>query len=90
MIILDNQPRLADIEALIKRVPHFPFSIKQLVELAREEHFTEEVVRFYKSFPPDEVFEDPEDLATRTEQVEMMQHEEKEQKENFLDTFDED
>jgi hypothetical protein len=76
MILLDNQPRLSDIQALIARVPQFPYSVKQLIKLAREEHFPEEVVSFYKAFPPDEVFEDPEDLATRTEQIEIMTHEE--------------
>ena len=76
MILLDNQPRLSDIQALIARVPNFPYSVKQLIKLASEEHFPEEVISFYKSFPSDEVFEDPEDLATRTEQVELMRHEE--------------
>lgn len=90
MILLNSQPTLSDLEALISKVPIFPFSIKQLIELAREEHFSEEVINFYKTFPKDEVFEDAEDLIARTEQVEMMQHEEHEQHENFLDSFDED
>lgn len=88
-MILDNQPSLADIEALINQVPEFPFSVKRLVKLAREEHFPEEVVRFYEAFPLDEVFEDPEDLVARTEQVEIMRHQEIGQKESFLDSFDE-
>lgn len=89
MVLAHNQPRLSDIEALITRVPQFPYSVKQLIKLAREEHFPEEVISFYKSFPSDEVFEDFEDLATRTEQVEMMRDEEVGQPEHFLDTFDE-
>lgn len=90
MVLAHNQPRLSDIEALIAQVPQFPYSMKQLIKLAHEEHFPEEVISFYKSFPSDEVFEDPEDLATRTEQVEMMRDEEVGQPEHFLDTFDED
>ena len=90
MIILNSQPTLTDLEALISKVPSFPFSVKQLIRLAREAHFPEEVINFYKTFPKDEVFEDAEDLIARTEQVEMMQHEEKLQGENFLDIFDED
>lgn len=89
MVLAHNQPRLSDIEALIAQVPQFPYSVKQLIKLAREEHFPEEVIGFYKSFPSDEVFENSEDLATRTEQVEMMRDEEIEQSEHFLDTFDE-
>lgn len=90
MILLNSQPTLTDLEALISRVPTFPFSVKQLIHLAREEHFPEEVINFYKTFPKDETFDDAEDLIARTEQVEMMQHEEHEQREIFLDTFDED
>ena len=65
MILLRNQPTLADIEALVKRVPHFPYSVKQLLDLAHEEHFPESVIRFYKTFPNDEVFEDAEDLVVQ-------------------------
>ncbi len=90
MILLHSQPTLTDLEALAAKVPAFAFSVKQLINLAREEHFPEEVINFYKTFPKDEVFEDIEDLIARTEQVEMMQHEEVNQPENFLDTFDED
>ncbi|OVE78973.1 hypothetical protein BVY00_01575 [bacterium G20] len=90
MILLHSQPTLTDLEALAAKVPTFPFSVKQLINLAREEHFPEEVINFYKAFPKDEVFEDIEDLIARTEQVEIMQHDETGQPENFLDAFDED
>ena len=91
MILLRNQPTLADIEALVKRVPHFPYSVKQLLELAHEEHFPESVIRFYKTFPSDEVFEDAEDLMARTEQVELMRDEERQRPlEEFWTTSDED
>lgn len=75
MLIL-NQPAIADIEALVTRIPRFPFSVRQLIRLAREHHFTEEVINFFKIFPSDEVFEDADDLITRVEQVEMMREEE--------------
>lgn len=91
MILLRNQPTLSDIEALIKRVPHFPYSVKQLLRLAQEEHFPESVISFYKTFPSDEVFEDPEDLMARTEQVELMRDEERQRPlEEFWTTSDED
>lgn len=79
MILLYNQPTLSDIQALTKRISHFPFSVKQLIQLARQEHFPESVIRFYKTFPPDEIFEDAEDLMARTEQVELMHHAEQDQ-----------
>ncbi len=90
MIVLDSQPRLADIEALIARVPRFPYSVKELINLAREEHFPEEVTNFYKAFPKDEVFEDPEDLAARTEQIEIMEHEEADQPQEVWTSPEED
>ena len=91
MILLHNQPALADIEALVKHVPHFPYSVKQLLKLAQEEHFPESVIRFYKTFPNDEVFEDAEDLMARTEQVELMRDEERQRPlEEFWTTPDED
>lgn len=89
MVLANDQPKLSDIEALIAQVPMFPYSVKQLIELARKEHFPEEVINFYKKFPIDEVFDDAEDLMVRTEQVQMMRHEEAEQTEHFLDAFDE-
>ena len=91
MILLHNQPALSDIEALVKRVPLFPYSVKQLLKLAQEEHFPESVIRFYKTFPGDEVFEDAEDLMARTEQVELMRDEERQRPlEEFWTTSDED
>ena len=90
MILAHSQPRLSDIEALIVRVPQFPYSVKQLIKLAREEHFPKEVISFYKSFPSDEVFEDSEDLAARTEQIEIMMHEESEQPKEIWSAPEED
>lgn len=90
MSVLYSPPALSDIEALVARVPSFPFSVKQLLGLAREEHFPEEVINFYKIFPKDEVFEDADDLVTRTEQIELMQHEEASQPRDFWQSFDED
>ncbi len=87
MILLHSQPTLTDLEALVSKVPSFPFSVKQLLELAREEHFPEEVISFLKTFPKDEVFEDGEDLSARVEQVEMMQHEEVDQNQIMEDPF---
>ncbi len=90
MVLSHNQPSLSDIERLIAQVPLFPYFVKQLIELAHEEHFPDEVVNFYKKFPKDEIFEDAEDLMVRTEQVQMIRHEEVDQSGHFLDEFDED
>lgn len=90
MVLSHNQPSLSDIEALVAQVPMFPYSVKQLIELAHEEHFPDEVVNFYKKFPKDEIFEDADDLIARTEHIQIMRHEEVNQSGRFLDDFDED
>lgn len=90
MAVLYSPPALADLEALGLKVPTFPFSLRQLIRLAREEHFPEEVINFYKSFPVDEVFEDADDLMARTEQVEIMMHEEADQPFEYWSSSEED
>lgn len=75
MIILQDLPALSDLHRLIKSVDRYPITARKLVETAENEHYPLSVVGFYKSFPEDEVFEDAEDLWARTDQVEMLHHE---------------
>lgn len=75
MYLAYSQPSLADLEALIARVPRFPFSVKKLIKLAREDHFPEEVIKFLKAFHAEEEFEDHDDMSTRFENVQFMEHE---------------
>lgn len=76
MVGIKNPPALAEIEQLALRVPHFPYSVKQLIRLAEHEGFSEDLIDFYRTFPAYEVFEDADDLITRTEQVEILHQEE--------------
>lgn len=75
MILLQNEPMLRDLYSLAAKVPSFPIMANRLVELAKNWHFSKEVINFYRSFPRDEVFSDKEDLLTRTELVEALRHE---------------
>jgi hypothetical protein len=61
---------------LIDRVPRYPLSVQRLLKIAHDIGAPKEVVNFYKSFGNDQVFENQEDLAGRTEQVEIMRRDE--------------
>ncbi len=73
-ILLEDQPSLTDLHALIAKVSNYPITAKQLVELAAQNQLPKAVIDFYRAFPADEVFKDKEDLLARTESVEMLRH----------------
>lgn len=74
MILLEDQPTLTDLHTLIAKVPKYPISVKQLIELAAKQHTPKAVIDFYNAFPEGEIFSDKEDLLARTEHVEMLHH----------------
>ena len=73
-ILLEKHPLLTDLHALIAKVPNFPISVKKLVELAKQMKSPRAVIDFYSAFPEDEIFEDKDDLISRTDSVEMLHH----------------
>ena len=83
MRVLKDQPSLSELMTLIDKVPKYPISVKQLIDLATLKKTSKKVIDFYKTFPENEVFEDEEDLVARTEQVELM-HEEDQPKESLV------
>ena len=73
-VIVKQQPLLTDLHGVIDAVPRFPITVRQLVELARRKNAPGAAVDFYKSFPDDGVFEDKDDLLSRTESIEILRH----------------
>jgi len=73
--MLDVHPQLSDLQIFIKKVPGYPVSAEQLVNLAVKEKADPQVIQFYKAFPPDEVFSDRDDLVARSENIGIL-HEE--------------
>lgn len=73
-VLLEEHPLLTDLHTLINKVPSYPISVKQVVGLAQKKSTPKNVVDFYKAFPEDEVFEDKDDLLTRTENLEILHH----------------
>ncbi|HSX17925.1 MAG TPA: hypothetical protein VLE51_01035 [Candidatus Saccharimonadales bacterium] len=74
MILLEDQPTLTDLHSLITKVPSYPITVKQLTDLALQKRAPKTVLDFYHAFPDDQVFEDKDDLLSRTDNVEMLQH----------------
>jgi hypothetical protein len=73
-VIVKQQPLLTDLHSVINAVPRFPITVKHLVELARRKKAADATVAFYNRFPDDEIFEDKDDLVSRTESVEILRH----------------
>lgn len=70
------QPSISELNRFIRQVDVYPVSAKQLQGLARRKKAPRRVVEFYRTFAPDRQFEDREDLAASSEQVEVMRQEE--------------
>lgn len=75
MAVLDSQPSLAALHELSTKVPHFPISAQQMVELAIRERAGKPVIDFYRAFPEDELFSSKDELLTRSEQINILNNE---------------
>ena len=73
-ILLEEQPSITDLYTLINKVPKFPISVKKLTDIAKKEKTPKAVVDFYRAFPEDGVFDDKDDLISRTESIEILHH----------------
>ena len=79
MIALSSRFVTNDLEHLAKAVPKYPISIKSLIGLASRRKLSPEVINFYRAFPDSAVFDNEDDMITRTEQVGLLMTEEKSQ-----------
>ena len=75
MIELTVQPSLKSLDSFIAKVQSFPISARQLLDYAAKSRAPREVVDFYKTFAPDRIFEDKDDLECSSEQVDLMRKE---------------
>jgi len=73
VVIAQHQAKLTDIHSLIEQIQSYPVTIKRLLETARQNRVSKEVISFYKSFPESAVFTDKEDILARTEAIEIME-----------------
>ncbi len=73
--MLKVKPRLRDLLNVIDKVPDYPVTSAELVELAADCASDPSVPELYLAFPADETFTSKEDLITRTEQVVLMNEE---------------
>jgi hypothetical protein len=75
LAIHSSQPKLNDLQDLISQIPKYPISVHRLLELAARKRAKKAVISFYSNFPDDQVVDDEDDITARTEQVEILQHE---------------
>ncbi len=73
--MLKTQPKLTDLYQLIEKVPRYPITSGQLVDLASANNANSSVIGFYRSFK-DVTFYDEDDLAGTSEQLQFMEKEE--------------
>jgi hypothetical protein len=88
--MIKNQPKLTDLYKLIEKVPKYPITAQQLVDFAADTNAGTPIIRFYSSFPSYMTFYDEDDLAGRSEQVEILKQEEETQPLEVLATSEED
>lgn len=79
MLAIDELPTIEELQDFTDSVDTYPVSAGALVKLATAEGAGRRVIDFYRSFPEDQVFIDKDDLASRSEQVQIMSTEELEQ-----------
>jgi hypothetical protein len=72
------RPPVADLYALIDKVSDFPITNRQLLELASKTKAPKEVKDFYRTFSDNRVFENRDELAATSEQVDILRQEEPE------------
>jgi hypothetical protein len=77
MTTIAIQPSLNQLYSFVSKIRTYPISVRQLLKLAAEKGEPKTVVEFYRTFPEDQVFEDEEDLAGRSEQIGIMRQDEK-------------
>ena len=70
------RPPLSKLMNLIEKVPRYPISNQELINFAREKKAPGEVVDFYRTISGDMIYEDKDDLAGVSEQIDIMRHEE--------------
>lgn len=78
MEALLSRPVLPDIDRFISEVDAYPVSVDELIELARKIKAPRPIIEFYRSFGRQLLFNDKDDLLSRSEQVGLMRQEERE------------
>jgi hypothetical protein len=58
--------------SFIEKVNSYPITVNQLLKVARDRRAPKSVIEFYEAFDPNQVFDDKDDLTSRSEQVEIM------------------
>jgi hypothetical protein len=76
--VLTIRPPLEELYNFIDRVPQYPVTPRQLVQLASKLKAPQEVREFYKSFDQGLSYDNRDELTTVSEQVDFLRQEEPE------------
>jgi hypothetical protein len=90
MNALVARPALSELYDFIAKVDSYPISVNQVIDLAGRARAPKPIVDFYKSFGRHQVFDDKEDLLSRSEQVDIMRQEERDMPRDDLSVPEED
>ena len=90
MNTLVARPGLSELYDFIAKVENYPVSVNQLVDLARRVRAPKPIIDFYKSFSRGQIFDDEDDLLSRSEQVDIMRQEERDMPKDYLSVPEED
>jgi hypothetical protein len=90
MNTLAARPALDELYGFISKIDTYPVSVEQLVDRAKKVRASKPIVDFYKSFGGRQIFDDREDLLSRSEQVDIMRHEERDMPRDDLNVPEED
>lgn len=78
-MIVSDLPSIEELYVFIDSIPAYPVKAGDLIQLAIAEGAGRRIVDFYRSFPRDQVFFSHEDLAGRSEQIQILSTEESDQ-----------
>lgn len=84
------RPALYELQDFIAKVESYPVSAGQLIDLARRLRAPQPVIDFYRSFGRNQLFDNQEDLLSRSEQVDIMRQEEQDMPKDDLNVPEED
>lgn len=74
--VLAIKPPLQDLYQLIDKVPKYPVSNRQLVNLASKTKAPKEVVDFYKTLDSGRVYRNRDELEQISEQIDLLRQQE--------------
>lgn len=75
MQTISSNPQLKMLDSFIAKINKYPVTVSELLQIARDMNAPKAVIDFYERFAPWLTFFDRDELAGRSEQVDIMREE---------------